>query len=68
VDAAAEDQADLVRAAEVEVVADHLLQEDPAGHRPVQHLGEAELGLHDGGVVAVPGGSVVLGERVAVAL
>jgi hypothetical protein len=64
VDAAAEDQADLVRAAEIQVVADHLLQEDPPGDRPVEHLGEAELRLHDGGVVAVPGGGVVLGERV----
>jgi hypothetical protein len=64
VDAAAEDQADLVRPAEVEVVADHLLQEDPAGDRLVEHLGKAELGLDDGGVVAVPGGGVVVGERV----
>jgi hypothetical protein len=34
VDLAVEDQADLVRAADVEVVADHLLEEDPARQRP----------------------------------
>jgi len=42
-----EDEADLVRAADVEVVADQLLEEDPPAHRGVQHLGEGELGLQD---------------------
>src|SRR5579863_1156843 len=44
-DLAAEDQRDLVRAADVEVVADDLLEEDPPGGRPAQDLGEGELGL-----------------------
>ena len=40
-------QGDLVGAADVEVVADDLLEEDPAGRRFVQHLGQGELGLQD---------------------
>ena len=32
--------ADLVGAADVEVVADDLFEEHPPGHRPVQHLGQ----------------------------
>ena len=64
VDAASEDQADPVGSADVEVVADELLQEDPAGDGPVEHLGEGELGLDDGDVVAVAGGGVLVGERV----
>ena len=40
-----EDQADLVGAAGVEVVADDLLEEHPPGDRPVEHLGQGELGL-----------------------
>ncbi len=42
----------------------HLLEEDPPGHRPVQHLGQRELGLQDRDVVAVAGGPVLGGERV----
>ena len=43
---------------------DDLLEEDPPGHRLVQHLGQGELGLQDGDVVAVAGGSVGRAERV----
>ena len=57
-DAPVEDQLDLVRAADVEVVADHLLEEDPPGDRRVEHLGQGELGLQDRQVVAVAGGLV----------
>jgi hypothetical protein len=57
-DPAAEDRADLVGAADVQVVGDDLAGEDPPGHRAVQDLAEAELGLQDGDVVAVPGGLV----------
>ena len=46
-DAPVEDQGDLVRAADVQVVADDLLEEDPPGGRPARHLGEGELGLQD---------------------
>ena len=54
-DPAVEDQLHLVGAAEVEVLADHLLEEQAAVHRPVEHLGERELGLQDRDVVAVAG-------------
>lgn len=59
-----EDQPDLVRAADVEVVPDHLLEEDPPAHRLVQHLGEGELRLQDRHLVAVARGPVRWGERV----
>jgi hypothetical protein len=64
VDSAVEDQADLVGAADVEVVADHLLEEDPAGDRAVQRLGQGELGLQDRQVIPVAGGAVGRTERV----
>ena len=48
----------LVGAADVEVVADDLLEEDPTRDRFVQHLGQRELGLQDRDVVAVAGGSI----------
>jgi hypothetical protein len=50
-----EDQGDLVGAADVEVLADDLLEEDAAGDRLVEDLGEGELRLQDGDVVAVAG-------------
>jgi hypothetical protein len=59
-----EDQADLVGAADVEVVADDLLEEDPPGHRPVQHLGQGEFGRQDRQLVAVAGGPVGGAKRV----
>jgi hypothetical protein len=64
VDAAVEDQADAVGAAEVEVVVDDLLEEDPPRHRTVEHLGEGELGLQDRDVVAVAGRPVLRAEGV----
>ena len=54
-ESAVKDQADLVRPADVEVVADDLFEEDPPGHRPVQHLGQGELGLQDRNLIPVPG-------------
>ena len=63
-DPAGEDQRDLVRAADVEVVPDDLLEEDPPGGGCVQDLGEGELGLQDGQLVAVAGGDVISSERV----
>jgi hypothetical protein len=59
-----EDEADPVRAAQVQVVADDLLEEDPPAHRGVEHLGEGELRLQDGQLIAVSGGAVGRGERV----
>ena len=61
-DAAAEDQLHLVGAADVEVLADDLLEEDAAGGGAVEHLGEGELGLQDGDVVAVAGPAIGGGE------
>src|SRR5262249_29857970 len=63
-DAAPEAEAHVVGPANVEVVADQLLEEDPPAHRGVEHLGEGELGLQDRQLIAVPGGGVVRGERV----
>ena len=60
---AGEDQPDLVGAAQVEVVADDLLEEDPAGDRLVEHLGQGELGLQHRDLVPVAGDAVRRGER-----
>src|SRR5579871_2154041 len=59
-DASSEDQLDLVGAAQVQVLADDLLEEDAAGQRPVQHLGQGEFRLEDGQVVAVAGLAVLI--------
>ena len=37
---------------------DHLLKEEAARYRLVEHLAERELGLQDGEVVAIAGGAV----------
>src|SRR5215218_3035603 len=63
-DAPIEDQADLVRAADVEVVMQHLLEEDPPRDGPVEHLGQGELRLQDRQLIAVAGGLVLGRERV----
>ena len=46
-DPSVEDQGHLTGAAEIEVLPDHLLEEDAPGHRRIEHLGEGELGLQD---------------------
>jgi hypothetical protein len=51
--AAVKDQGDLIGSADVEVVADDLLEEHPPRHRLVEHLGQGELDLQDRQVVAV---------------
>lgn len=61
-DPAVEDQLDLIRAAEVEVLANDLLAEQATMHGLVEHLGERELGLQDGDVVAIAGVPVGGGE------
>ena len=50
--------------ADVEVVADDLLEEDPTRDGFVQHLGQGELGLQDRQVVAVARGAILAAERV----
>ena len=57
-DGGVEDETDLIGAADVEVVADDLLEEDPTRDRCVEHLGQGELGLQDRHVVAVAGGPI----------
>src|SRR6185295_13718694 len=57
-DLAIEDQADLAGPSDVEVLADHLLEEDASGERLVEDLGQGELGLQDGELVAIAGGAV----------
>jgi hypothetical protein len=47
-----EDETALIGAADVEVVADDLLEEDPTRDRCLEHLGQGELGLQDRQVVA----------------
>jgi hypothetical protein len=59
----AEDDVHLVRAADVQVVADQLLEEDPPAHRPVQGHGGGELDLVDRQLPAVVGVLVGAGER-----
>jgi len=46
-DAAIEDQLDLLGATEIEVLADHLLEEDAAVHRAIEYLGQGKFGLQD---------------------
>src|ERR1700757_5215621 len=52
---AIEDEFDLLRAAEIEVLADHLLEEQATVHRSVEGLGGGELRLQDRDIVAVAG-------------
>src|SRR6201987_805008 len=52
---AIEDEFDLLRAAEIEVLADHLLEEEATVHRSVEDLGGGELRLQDRDIVAVTG-------------
>jgi len=63
-DAPIKDQADAIRSADVEVVADDLLEKDPPRHRRIQHLGQRKLGLQDRQLIALAGGFVMGGERI----
>jgi len=63
-DLAAEDYVDLVRPADVDVVADQLLEEDPPRQGPVQRHGGGELDLLDRQLPAVVRVLIVAGERV----
>jgi hypothetical protein len=52
---AAKDQLDHVRTADVEILPDDLLGQNAATQRTVQDLGQGELGLQDGQLIAVVG-------------
>ena len=59
---AIEDQLDFFWAAQVEVFADHLLEEQATVHRSIEHLRGRELGLQDRDVIAVASLAVRRGE------
>lgn len=63
-DRAVEDQPDLVRSSEVEVLAQDFLEQHPTRDRPVQHLGQGALDLQHRDVVAVARDPIGPGERV----
>src|SRR5580700_3807658 len=49
--------------AEIEVLPDHLLEEDASHHRLIEHLGERKLGLQDGERIAIAGGAITRRKR-----
>ena len=61
---ALEDQLHLVGPAEVQVLADNVLEKEPARLRAVQHLGERKFRLQDRNVVTVAGLAICRGVRV----
>jgi hypothetical protein len=63
-DFAIEDRLHLFWATQVEVLADHVLEEQAPVHRPVEHLGQGELGLQDRDVIAIAGLAIGPGEGV----
>ena len=63
-DAPAEDQLHVIGPADVQILADHFLEENPTGSRLVQDLGQRELCLEDRYVVAVAGRAILRGKRV----
>src|SRR3954470_5999850 len=60
---AVEHEAHLARPAKIEVLADHLLEEDAPGHRGIEHLGQGELGLQNGQRIAIARGAVARWKR-----
>ena len=61
--AAVEEELHPLGAAEVEVVADHLLEELAAVQRAIEDLSAADLELENGELVAVPGSAVFVAQR-----
>ena len=47
-DLAIDQELDPIRAAKIEIVANHLLKKLPSTHGVIEHLGEADLHLQDG--------------------
>ena len=58
-DPSAENQLDVIRPTDVQVLADHLLEEHAAGSGTVQDLGQGEFGLEDRHVIAVPSPAIL---------
>ncbi len=53
-DLAINQELNTIRAAQIEIVANHLLKELPSTHRVIEHLGEADLHLEDRETVGKP--------------
>ena len=62
-DSTIEDQLDLLGAAEIEVLTDHLFKKHAAMHGTIKHLCGRELRLQDRDVIAIAGFAVGRGER-----
>src|SRR5436190_6276435 len=62
-DLTVEHQAHLTGPAEIEVLPDHLLEEDASRHRLIEHLGERKLGLQDGERIAIAGDAITRRKR-----
>ena len=54
-DAAIEDQLHLIGTTDIQILAHDLFEETAAGQRPIEDLGQGELGLQDREVVPIPG-------------
>jgi hypothetical protein len=65
---ALEDQLHLIRASQIEVLADDFFKEDPAVDGAIEHLGEGELRLQDRELITVAGPTILSGEGVRQAL
>src|SRR5262249_1265294 len=62
-DPSVEDQADLAGPAEIEILPDHLLEEDASSHWLIEYLGERELGLQDRYLIAISRSTVARRKR-----
>ena len=61
-DASIEDQLHLIGPADVEILADDLFEETAPGERPIEDLGQGELGLQDRELIPIAGRAVRGGE------
>src|SRR5207247_8273832 len=61
-DASIKDQLHLVRTTDVEILAHHFFEETAARERPIEDLGQRELGLEDRELIPIAGGTVRAGE------
>src|SRR3984893_390568 len=60
---AVEHQAHLAGPADIEVLTDHLFEKDAPSHRLIEHLGQRELGLQNGELVAIACGTIACWKR-----
>jgi hypothetical protein len=61
-DTPVEDQLHLIGSAEIEILPDDLLEETTPRDRPIEHLGQGELGLQDRELIPITGRPVRWGE------